>query len=74
MLEYLILNILQQIIMTANTYKTQTSTSDKAMTKLHIIGFCGQLKGWCDYHLTETEHLQILTSIHMTEEQTLILD
>jgi len=54
--------------MAANAYKTQTSTSDKAMTKLHINGFSGQLKGWCDYHLTEAEHLQILNSIHMTEE------
>jgi hypothetical protein len=57
MSEYLILNTLHQIIMAANAYKTQTGTSDKAMTKLHINGFSGQLKGWCDYHLIEAEHL-----------------
>jgi len=60
--------------MAVNAYKTQTYTSDKAIAKLHIASFSSQLKGWWDYHLTETEHLQILNSIHMTEEQTPILD
>jgi ATP-dependent protease HslVU (ClpYQ) peptidase subunit len=43
MSEYNILNTLQQMIMAANAYKTQTGTSDKV-----IAGFSGQLKGWWD--------------------------
>jgi hypothetical protein len=65
MLEYHILNTLQQMIMVANAYKTQTGTLDKAIIKLLIAGFSSQLKGWWDYHLTEAEHLQILNSIKM---------
>jgi hypothetical protein len=49
--------------MAANAYKTQTRTPDKAIAGLLIAGFSGQLKGWCDYHLTKIDHLQILNSI-----------
>jgi len=34
------------MIMTVNTYKTQTRTSDKAIVGLLIAGFSNQLKGW----------------------------
>jgi hypothetical protein len=51
MSEYNILNTLQQMTMTANAYKTQTGTLDKAIVELLIAGFSGQLKGWWDYHL-----------------------
>ena len=61
--------------MATNAYKTQTGTSNKAITELLIIGFFFyQLKGWLDYHLTKTQHLEILNSIQKTEDQTLILD
>jgi len=60
--------------MTANAYKTQTRTPDKAIAELLIVGFCGQLKGWWDYHLTEIDHLHILNSIQIIEDQTPILD
>ena len=75
MSEYNILNTLQQMTMAANAYKTQTGTPDKAISELLIAGFSGQLKGWWDYHLTETDHLHILNSFHQTyEDQTPILD
>jgi hypothetical protein len=74
MSEYNILNTLQQMTMTANTYKTQTGTPDKATAELLIAGFSGQLKGWWDYHLTETDHLYILNSIQTYEDQTPIID
>ena len=60
--------------MTANAYKTQTGTSDKAIAELLIAGFSGQLKGWWDYHLTETDHLHILNAVQTYEDQTPILD
>jgi len=60
--------------MTANAYKTQTITPDKAIPELLIVGFSGQLKGWWDYHLTEIDHLHILNSIQTIEDQTPILD
>ena len=36
--------------MTANAYKTQTGTPNKAIAELLIVGFSGQLKEWWDYH------------------------
>jgi hypothetical protein len=45
MSKYNILNTLQQMIMAANAYKTQTGTSDKVIAELLIAGFSGQLKG-----------------------------
>jgi hypothetical protein len=74
MSEYNILNTLQQMTMTTNAYKTQTGTPDKAIAELLIAGFSGQLKGWWDYHLTETDHLHILNSFQTYEDQTPILD
>ena len=74
MSEYNILNTLQQMTMTANTYKTQTGTLDKAITELLIAGFSGQLKGWWDYHLTKTDHLYILNSFQTYKDQTPIID
>jgi hypothetical protein len=62
MSEYNILNTLQQMTMAANAYKTQTGTPDKAIVGLLIANFSSQLKGWWDYHLTETDHLHILNS------------
>jgi hypothetical protein len=60
--------------MTANAYKTQTGTPDKAIVELLITGFSSQLKGWWDYHLTKTDHLHILNSIQTYQDQTSILD
>jgi hypothetical protein len=74
MFEYNILSTLQQMIMTINAYKTQTRTTDKAIVELLIASISGQLEEWWDYHLIETQHLEILNSIQMTEEQIPILD
>ena len=38
-----------------NAYKTQIGTSNKAGIELVITGFSSQLKGWWDYHLTNTQ-------------------
>ncbi|KAH9776545.1 hypothetical protein KPL71_006740 [Citrus sinensis] len=45
MSEYNILGLLQQMTMTANAYKTQTGTSDRAIAEILVVGFIGQLKG-----------------------------
>jgi hypothetical protein len=79
MSEYNILNTLQQMTMAANAYKTQTGTPDKAIAELLIAelliaGFSSQLKGWWDYHLTETDHLHIPNSFQTYKDQTPILD
>jgi hypothetical protein len=60
--------------MTANAYKTQTGTLDKAIAKLLIVGFSNELTEWWDYHLSKVEHLQVLNYNQMTKEQTPILD
>ena len=48
-------NILQQMIMTTNTYKTQTDTLDKEIVELLIVGFLSPLRWWWDYHLTKAK-------------------
>ena len=52
MYEYNILGLLQQMIMAANAYKTQSGTCDRAIAEILIAGFTGQLKGWWDHLLT----------------------
>ena len=68
------LGLLQQMIMAANAYKTQTGSTDKAITELLIVGFLGQLKGWWDYHLTPVQQLQILSAIQTFDDGTPFLD
>jgi len=46
--------------MVVNAYKTQTGTLDKAIVKLLIVNFSGQLKRWWDYHFNATQHLKLL--------------
>ncbi|KAH9776544.1 hypothetical protein KPL71_006740 [Citrus sinensis] len=41
MSEYNILGLLQQMTMTANAYKTQTGTSDRAIAEILVVGFIG---------------------------------
>ncbi|KAH9703711.1 hypothetical protein KPL70_011194 [Citrus sinensis] len=74
MSEYNILGLLQQMTMAANTYKTQSGTSDKAIAEILIAGFTGQLKGWWDHLLTKQQQLDILNSIQTDENGAPILD
>ncbi|KAH9680518.1 hypothetical protein KPL71_026571 [Citrus sinensis] len=74
MSEYNILGLLQQMTMAANTYKTQSGTSDKAIAEILIAGFTGQLKGWWDHLLTKQQQLEILDSIQLDENGAPILD
>jgi len=62
------------MIMATNTYKIQTRTLEKTIAKLLIADFSGQLKGWWNYLLTEIQHLEILNSIPITEDQIPIID
>ncbi|KAH9762356.1 hypothetical protein KPL70_000784 [Citrus sinensis] len=74
MSEYNILGLLQQMIMAANAYKTQSGTSDKVIAEILIAGFTGQLKGWWDHLLTKQQQLDILDSIQTDENEAPILD
>ncbi|KAH9697601.1 hypothetical protein KPL71_023672 [Citrus sinensis] len=74
MSEYNILELLQQMTMAANAYKTQQGTSDKAIAEILIAGFTGLLKGWWDYLLTQQQQLDILNSIQVDENGAPILD
>ncbi|KAG8645457.1 hypothetical protein MANES_10G066150v8 [Manihot esculenta] len=60
--------------MAANAYKTQSFASDRAIAEIIIAGFTGQLKGWWDYHLTDQEQLDILSSIQVNSEGEPILN
>ena len=74
MSKYNILNTLQQMTLATNVYKTQTGTLDKAILELLIAGFSSQLKRLWDYRLIKTNHLYILNSFQIYEDQTPILD
>ena len=74
MSEYQVLDLLQQVTMAGNAYKTQTGSTDRAIVKLQIVGLSGQLKGWWDYHLTPAEQLQILSAIQTFDDGTPFLD
>ena len=74
MSEYNILGLLQQMTMTANAYKTQSGTSDKAIAEILITGFTGQLKGWWDHLFTKQQQLDILHGIQTDENGAPICD
>ena len=74
MSEYNILRLLQQMTMTANAYKTQSETSDRAITEILIAGFTSQLKGWWDHLFTKHQQLDVLNSIQVDENGAPILD
>ncbi|KAH9769863.1 hypothetical protein KPL71_012168 [Citrus sinensis] len=74
MFEYNILGLLQQMTMTANAYKTQQGTSDKAIAEILIAGFTGQLKGWWDHLLTKQQQLDIFNAIQTDEYGAAICD
>ena len=63
MSEYNLLQLLQQMTMVSNAYKTQSSSSDHAIAQLLVAGFTGQLKGWWDYHLTIDDQQKILNAV-----------
>ncbi|KAH9659331.1 hypothetical protein KPL70_023821 [Citrus sinensis] len=74
MSEYNILGLLQQMTMAAKAYKPQAGTFDRAISKILIAGFTGQLKGWWDHLLTNQQQLDILNSIQVDENGAPILD
>ncbi|GKC61713.1 reverse transcriptase domain-containing protein, partial [Tanacetum coccineum] len=52
--EYQILNLLQEMTMASNAYKTRNSNEEK-IVKVLISGFTGSLKGWWDNYVTDME-------------------
>ncbi|GJR72340.1 hypothetical protein Tco_0084705 [Tanacetum coccineum] len=52
--EYQILNLLQEMTMASNAYKTRNSNEEK-IVKVLISGFTGSLKGWWDNYVTDIE-------------------
>ena len=68
MSEHQILNLLQQMTMTANAYNTQKGTSDRVISEFLIADFSSQLKGWWDFHLSPEEQSNILDAIQIDED------
>ncbi|GKA90306.1 hypothetical protein Tco_0812176 [Tanacetum coccineum] len=57
--EYQILNILQEMTMASNAYKSNKNNESK-IVEILISGFTGSLKGWWDNYLTDNEKSLIL--------------
>ena len=57
-----IYNLVHRIMMYSTVAKSN-GNSDKAVAKMIIAGFTGQLKGWWDNYLTKNEHNTILNTV-----------
>ena len=53
MSEHQIVNLLHEMMMTANAYRIKTSNFDFHATGTLVIGFIGLLKGWWDHYLNQ---------------------
>ncbi|XP_022933349.1 uncharacterized protein LOC111440658 [Cucurbita moschata] len=58
--DYLIMNVVNEMMMAAGAYKLQRHKSDHQIAQVLVTGFTGQLKDWWDKYLDETTRQQIL--------------
>ena len=62
MSEHQIVNLLHEMMMTANAYRIKTSNSDFHAAGTLVIGFIGLLKGWQDHYLSQNDREYILNT------------
>ena len=74
MSEHQIINLLHEMMMTANAYRIKTSNSDFHVAGALVIGFIGLIKGWWDHYLSQNDREYILNAkkIIIKEEGTSI--
>ena len=58
--DYLIMNVVNEMMMAAGAYKLQGHKSDHQIAHVLVTGFIGQLKDWWDKYLYEATPQQIL--------------
>ncbi|KAL4565433.1 hypothetical protein LXL04_029527 [Taraxacum kok-saghyz] len=59
--EHQIINIVQEMTMAANAYKSKGNTQPQIINII-ISGFTGTLKGWWDFYVTPDEKINILSA------------
>jgi hypothetical protein len=73
MSQYEILNELHEMLMVSNVYKGNNKT-DHQIASIIITGFTGQLKGWWDNTLTDTDRNWLTYAYKRTHNGTHIVD
>jgi hypothetical protein len=73
MSQYEILNELHEMLMVSNVYKGNNKT-DHQIASIIITGFTGQLKGWWDNTLTDTDRNWLTYAYKRTHNGTPIVD
>ena len=58
--DYLIMNVVNEMMMPAGAYKLQDHKSDHQIAQVLVTGFTRQLKNWWDKYLDESTRQQIL--------------
>ena len=62
MSEYQIINLLHEMMMTANVYRIKTSNSNFHVVGALVIGFTSLFKGWWDHYLSQNDREYILNA------------
>ena len=62
MSEHQIINLLQEMMISANAYRIKTSNFDFHVAGALVIGFTGLLKGWWDHYLSQNDREYILNT------------
>jgi hypothetical protein len=73
MSQYEILNELHEMLMVSNVYKSNNKT-DHQIAHIIITGFTGQLKGWWDNTLTDTDRNWLANAYKRTQNGIPIVD
>jgi hypothetical protein len=73
MSQYEILNELHEMLMVSNVYKSNNKT-DHQIANIIITGFTGQLKGWWDNTLTDSDRNWLSYAYKRTQNGTPIVD
>ena len=74
MSKYNITAKLQQMTMVATVYKTTNNCTEQLTDYILIAGFSGQLKGWWDEHLSQSDRDTILDAIKVDPNGNIIYD
>ena len=65
--EHNIMQMLQHMTMVCTAYQTTHDSTEEAIASIIVSGFTGQLKGWWDQYLTETQKSDIFLAVKIDD-------
>ncbi|QHO58124.1 Polyprotein [Arachis hypogaea] len=66
--EYNIMSMLQHMTMVGTAYQAAHETSEEAIANVIVYGFSGQLKGWWDNYLSDSQKHTIFSAIKVNDQ------